>query len=745
MSHASCHAAHGSHGSHGPHAAPTEAPARAVPDSPAGSATAVWTCPMHPEVVSSGPGSCPKCGMALEPKSVALDDGESPELADMTRRLRVSALLSAPVLALAMSDLLSGQPVQHAVPAWLLAGLQAALATPVVLWGGAPFFHRGAASVRNRSLNMFTLVALGVGAAYAASVVALAAAAVDPSLVPSAYRGHGGLPHVYFEAAAVITTLALLGQVLELRARSQTNGAIKALLGLAPKTARRVDADGSEADVPLESVVPGDLLRVRPGERVPVDGAVEEGASWVDESMLTGEPLPVEKSAGSRATGGTLNGSGTLLLRAERVGAESLLGQIVRLVGEASRSRAPIQRLADRVSAWFVPAVLVAAAATFAGWLAFGPEPALTYAFASAISVVIIACPCALGLATPISVMVATGCGAASGVLFKDAAALERLARVDVVALDKTGTLTEGRPALQAVEALPPFTAEEVLSVAASIERASEHPLAAAVVRRAEEKGLALLPVSGFAAVPGKGVVGTVGGRSVALGTPALLESKGVDASPLLPRVAALQAEGHTVMLLAVGSRPAGLLSAADPVKATTPEALAALRAEGLDLVLLTGDSRRTAEALARRLGIAAVEAEVLPAQKDAAVERLKRSGRVVAMAGDGVNDAPALARADVGVAMGNGTDVAIESAGVTLVKGDLRGLVRARSLSRKALANIRQNLFFSFAYNVLGVPLAAGVLYPVFGWLLSPMVASAAMSLSSVSVIANSLRLRRG
>jgi Cu+-exporting ATPase len=709
---------------------------------PVGSASATrWTCPMHPEIVTERPGPCPLCGMALEPlMPVAGEPGEDPELASMTRRFLVSLALTLPVFALAMGEMLPGNPLAHALPGGVRGWLELALATPVVLWGGWPFFVRGAISLRTRHLNMFTLISIGTGAAWLFSV----AATLAPGWFPASFRGHGGEVAVYFEAAAVIVTLVLLGQVLELRARRQTGDAIRALLGLAPKTARRLEADGSERDVPLEHVAVGDRLRVRPGEQVPVDGVVLEGSSAVDESMLTGEPLPVAKTPGERVTGATLNGTGSLVIRAERVGSETLLAQIVRMVSEAQRSRAPIQAVADRVAGYFVPTVLIVAAASFAVWATLGPEPRLAHALINAVAVLIIACPCALGLATPLSIMVATGKGASTGVLFRNAEAIEVLRRVDTLVVDKTGTLTEGRPRLVSVEPAAGFDEATLLRLCASLERASEHPLAAAIVRGAEERGVGPEACEGFESRTGQGVLGRVGGRVVALGNRRLLDGLGVDAGPLSARADALRAEAQTVMFAAVDGALAGLLGIADPIKATTPEAVARLRADGLRIVMLTGDHRATAEAVARRLSLDEVIADVLPDGKAEVVRGLQRAGRVVAMAGDGINDAPALARAEVGIAMGTGTDVAMQSAGVTLVKGDLRGIARARALSRAAMRNIHQNLFFAFAYNALGVPIAAGVLYPAFGLLLSPMLAAAAMSASSVSVVANALRLRR-
>ncbi len=704
-----------------------------------GADTRVYTCPMHPEIRQIGPGSCPKCGMALEPaEPLAAEEGPNPELVDMTRRFWVSLVLTVPVLAVAMGEMLAPALASRfgiSTRLWF----QLALSAPVVLWGGWPFFVRGWQSVVSGHLNMFTLIAIGTGAAFGYSVFAV----LFPGALPHAML-HGGAPPVYFEAAAVITTLVLLGQVLELRARSATSSAIRALLGLAPKTARRLSPDGGEHDVPLAEVQPGDRLRVRPGERVPVDGVVLEGRSAVDESMITGEPIPVEKGPDSRVTGGTVNGTGGFVMRAERVGADTLLSQIVRMVAEAQRSRAPIQRLADVVSAWFVPAVVVVAAVTALVWGLYGPEPRLAYALLGAVAVLIIACPCALGLATPISIMVGTGRGAQAGVLIKNAEALETMEKVDTVVVDKTGTLTEGKPRLVTVSALGDGGEDELIAIAAGLEQGSEHPLAAAVLAGAAARGVTPAAVENFQSVTGQGVTGLVKGRRAALGNVRLLGAEDRDATDLAARAEALRREGQTVMYLALDGRAAGLLGVADPIKASTPEAIRLLHAEGLRVIMLTGDSRTTAEAVARTLRLDDLIAEVEPAAKADVVKRLQGEGRVVAMAGDGVNDAPALAQAHVGIAMGTGTDVAMESAGITLVKGDLRGIVRARRLSRATMRNIRENLAWAFVYNVLGVPIAAGALYPVFGVLLSPMIASAAMSLSSVSVIANALRLRR-
>ncbi len=721
----------------GGYLAPQAPPPVAAPSHPASDARE-YTCPMHPEVRQIGPGACPICGMALEPVEATLEEDTS-ELDDMTRRFRWSLAVTLPILAFMVSDFLPGQPLQHALPPAAMTWSQFLLATPVVLWGGWPFFARGWASVVNRHLNMFTLIALGVGAAYAFSVVATLA----PGLFPESFRTHGDQVAVYFEPAAVIVVLVLLGQVLELRARSRTSSAIKKLLGLTPTTARRVDDAGTEQDVPLEQVHVGDRLRVRPGERVPVDGVLTEGRTTVDESMVTGEPIPVEKTVASKVTGGTVNGTGTFVMEAQRVGSDTLLAQIVRLVGEAQRSRAPIQRLADTVSGWFVPMVILSSIVTFAVWALWGPEPRLAHALVNAVAVLIIACPCALGLATPMSIMVGTGRGAELGVLLRNAEALEVLEQVDTVVVDKTGTLTEGKPALTTVVAAAGLDEPTLLRLVASLEKVSEHPLAAAIVRGAEERGVKTVDVTHFQSVTGKGVLGVVEGRKVAVGNVAMLADVGTKPDTT-ERADELRQNGETVMFVAVDGTYAGLIGVADRIKATTAEAIKALHDEGLRIVMLTGDNRVTAEAVARAVGIDVVEAEVLPEQKAAVVKRLQAEGRKVAMAGDGINDAPALAQADVGIAMGTGTDVAMESAGVTLVQGDLRGIVRARRLSRATMRNIRQNLFFAFVYNALGVPVAAGLLYPAFGLLLSPIIASAAMTFSSVSVIGNALRLRR-
>jgi Cu+-exporting ATPase len=710
-------------------------PARVAPvgAAPAGGHVE-YTCPMHPEVVSDAPGSCPLCGMALEPRVPTLDAGPDPELRDMTRRFRFAAAFTLPLFVIAMGEMIGLTVVTGGARVWA----ELALALPVATWAAWPFYVRFAQSLRNRSLNMFTLIGLGVGVAFGYSL----AAALVPSAFPPAFRGHDGTVGTYFEAAGVIVTLILLGQVLELRARSRAGAAIRKLLGMAATSARRIAADGSDADVPLEEVQAGDRLRVRPGEKVPVDGVVLEGRSSIDESMVTGEPIPVEKQPGDRVIGATVNGTGALVMRAEQVGAETLLSRIVAMVAEAQRSRAPIQKLADRVAGWFVPVVVLVALAALVTWLVVGPEPA--YAIVNAVSVLIIACPCALGLATPMSIMVATGRGATLGVLFRNAEAIEVMRAVDTLVVDKTGTLTEGKPRLVSVVPAAGQDEATLLGLAASLERASEHPLAAAIVAGAKDRGAALAQAADFASVTGKGVRGTVSGRRVALGNRAMMDQDGVDVDELAERAEALRGDGQTVMFIAVDGALAGLVGVADPIKSTTPDAIRALRAEGLRVVMLTGDSRTTAAAVAAKLGLDEVVAEVLPDQKAEHVRRLQAQGRRVAMAGDGINDAPALARADVGIAMGTGADIAMESAHVTLVKGDLRGIVRARALSRATMANIKQNLFFAFVYNIAGVPIAAGVLYPVTGWLLSPMLAALAMSLSSVSVIGNALRLRR-
>ena len=698
-----------------------------------------YTCPMHPEIVRPGPGSCPICGMALEPRTVTAEEEENPELVDMRRRFWVSLALTAPVVLLVMGEQIPGSPLHHLATPRAWSWVQLALTTPVVLWGGWPFFVRGWQSMIHRSLNMFTLIGLGVVVAYGYSLFAT----IFPDVFPASFRGEGGEVAVYYEAAAAIVTLVLLGQVLELKARSQTGAAIKALLGLTPKTARLVREDGREGDVPIEQVKPGDRLRVRPGEKIPVDGMVLEGSSSVDESMISGESIPVEKQPGARVTGATVNGTGTLVMRAERVGSETLLAQIVRMVNEAQRSRAPIQKLADVVAGYFVPVVVGISVVTFMVWAAWGPSPRMAHAIINAVAVLIIACPCALGLATPMSIMVATGKGATMGVLFKNAEAIELLRKVDTLVVDKTGTLTEGKPKLAAVVAADGFDEKQILHLAASVERGSEHPLAAAIVAGAEARGITLDAVETFDSLTGRGVRGRVDGKNVALGNEKLLQELQADPGKLPEKAEAMRADGQTVMFLVVDGNVAGLIGVADPIKETTPEAIRQLHAEGIRIVMLTGDSKTTAAAVAAKLKIDEVKAEVLPEEKASVIKRLQSEGRFVAMAGDGINDAPALARAQVGIAMGTGTDVAMESAGVTLVKGDLRGIVRARLLSRATMNNIKQNLFFAFAYNSIGVPVAAGVLYPWFGLLLSPMIAAAAMSFSSVSVVGNALRLR--
>jgi len=697
-----------------------------------------YTCPMHPEIVRDGPGSCPICGMALEPMTVSLDQEENPELIDMTRRFWIAVVLTIPVFALGMSDLIPGQPLQQLVSMRTLQWVQLILATPVVLWCGWPFFVRAWESIVNRSLNMFTLIGLGVAVGYLFSVIAV----VLPGVFPHSFRHADGNVPVYFEAAAVVVTLVLLGQVLELRARSQTGTAIRELLGLAPKTASRISENGQEQDIPLEHVSVGDRLRVRPGETVPVDGIVLEGSSAVDESMITGEPIPVEKQSGDRVVGATINGTGSFVMRAERVGSETLLAQIVQMVAEAQRSRAPIQRLADVVSGYFVPAVVIIAVITFVVWSIWGPEPRMAYGLVNAVAVLIIACPCALGLATPMSIMVATGKAAQNGVLFRNAEAIEVMRKVDTLVVDKTGTLTEGKPKLASVVTNGHVEERTLLRLAASLEKSSEHPLASAIVSGARERGIEVVDAARFESITGKGVRGEVDGHRVAVGNRSLLEK--LDAGELAAQAETLRANGQTLMFVIVDEKPAGLIGVADPIKETTPDAVKQLHAEGIRIVMLTGDSRTTAEAVARKLGIDEVVAEVLPDQKADVVKKFQDARRVVAMAGDGINDAPALALAHVGIAMGTGTDVAMKSADVTLVKGDLRAIVRARALSRATMDNIKQNLFFAFVYNSLGVPLAAGVLYPFFGILLSPMIAAAAMSFSSVSVIGNALRLRR-
>ena len=705
--------------------------AEPVPDG------AIYTCPMHPQIRQVGPGNCPICGMTLESELVTRDAPPNAELADMTRRFWVALALAGPVFILEMGSHVAslGHLVDHRTSGWV----QFALATPVVLWAGWPFFERAWQSLLTRNLNMFTLIAMGTGVSWGYSVIAL----LFPQVFPAGIRSMDGAVGLYFEAAAVITVLVLLGQVLELRARETTSGAIRALLDMTPKTARRIKPDGTDEEVALELVAVGEKLRVRPGEKIPVDAVVAEGRSAVDESMVTGESMPVSKEAGSTVIGGTLNQSGALVVTAEKIGRDTMLARIVQLVSQAQRSRAPIQRLADQVSGWFVPAVIAVAVAAFAVWAIWGPEPRFAYGLVAAIAVLIIACPCALGLATPMSIMVGVGRGAELGVLIRNAEALERLEKVDTLVVDKTGTLTEGKPALTAIVAAEGFTADDVLKLAASVERASEHPLAAAIVKAAEKRNLTLASVTAFDSPTGKGALGVVDGRRVLLGNARFMAENGVETGALAERADELRRDGATAIFIGVDGKPAGIFAIADPIKATTAEALAALRAAGIKVVMLTGDNKTTAAAVARKLGIADVEAEVLPDQKSAVVLRLQREGRVVAMAGDGVNDAPALAAADVGIAMGTGTDVAMESAGVTLVKGDLTGIVRARRLSQATMGNIRQNLFFAFIYNAVGVPIAAGALYPLFGILLSPIIAAAAMALSSVSVIANAARLK--
>ena len=733
------HPSHEHHNHAGCHAAPHAPPAKAQPPAQGATSTAVWTCPMHPQIRQDRPGPCPICGMALEPAAVTLDSGPSLELADMTRRFWIALALTLPVFLLEMGGHLVPR-LHHLLPLHASIWVQLTLATPVVLWAGLPFFQRGWDSLRSRNLNMFTLIALGTGVAWLYSIVA----ALAPGIFPAGFRSADGMVAVYFEAAAVITTLVLLGQVLELRARERTSGAIKALLRLSPTTARRMAPDGTDEEVALDRVAVGDRLRVRPGEKVPVDGIVADGRSSVDESMVTGESMPVEKGVGDRLVGGTMNQAGALVMVADKVGADTMLARIVQMVADAQRSRAPIQRLADHVAGWFVPAVISVALLAFVAWGLWGPQPRLAYALIAAVSVLIIACPCALGLATPMSIMVGVGRGAGMGVLIRDAEALERLERVDTLVVDKTGTLTEGRPAVTRIEPAPGYEEATLLLLAAAVERASEHPLALAVVEAARGRGIQLPDVADFAAPTGRGALGVVEGKRVVLGNAALLDAEGIDTTGLAAAADRLRGEGASVIFVGVDGTAAGAIAIADPIKASAPGALEALRNAMIRVVMLTGDNRRTAEAVAAQLGISEVEADVLPDQKSAVVARLKQEGRVVAMAGDGINDAPALAAADVGVAMGSGTDVAMESAGVTLLSGDLNGIVRARRLSEATMANIRENLLFAFLYNAAGVPIAAGLLYPFFGLLLSPVIAASAMALSSVSVVANALRLNR-
>lgn len=699
----------------------------------------IYTCPMHPEIRQIGPGNCPICGMALEPAEISLEEKANPELIDFTKRLKVSIPLTIPLLLLAMSDVIPGQPVQHAIPGWLNAGVQFLLATPVVLWGGLPFFKRGWASLKSKNFNMFTLIGLGTGVAYSFSLTGT----FLPSLFPESIKVHGGMVPLYYEAAAVITALVLLGQVLELRARSHTGNAIRALLGLAPKSARKIKSDGSEEDVPVEHIHVGDLLRVRPGEKVPVDGEVVEGRSIVDESMITGEPIPVTKSPGDVVTGATVNGTGSFVMRGTKVGSDTLLSQIAKMVSQAQRSRAPIQKIADKVSGYFVPAVVTIAVITAFVWYFLGPEPQLTHAMINAVAVLIIACPCALGLATPMSIMVGTGKGANLGVLIRNAEALETLEKMTTLIVDKTGTLTLGKPKLALVKTIKGFEENEALALVASLEKSSEHPLAEAIIRGAIERDIQIETVSDFKSFTGMGVKGEVLSRSVLVGNRKLLEKFGVDTSELSQMAKELQSSGHGVMLAAIDGKPAAVIAVHDPIKKSSKPAIDYFHSKGIEVLMVTGDNHHTAEVVAREVGIDRVEAEVLPRQKNEIIGRLKAEGKVVAMAGDGINDAPALAQADIGIAMGTGTEVAIESAGVTLVKGDLTGIVRAHRLSQATMRNIRQNLVFAFGYNALGVPVATGILYPAFGILLSPMIASLAMSLSSISVILNALRLR--
>lgn len=700
----------------------------------------IYTCPMHPEIRQKGQGSCPLCGMALEPEEMSLEEEGNPELVDFKKRLKMGVFLSVPLLLLAMSDLIPGQTVQHTMPWWLYSGIQLLLATPVVLWAGRPFFERGWASLKNRRLNMFTLIAIGTGVAYLYSVFAT----FFPHLFPEDMLAHGGMVPLYYEAAAVITTLVLVGQVLELRARSQTGNAIRALLGLAPKIARKIKSDGTEEDAPIEQVQVGDRLRVRPGEKIPVDGQIVEGRSAVDESMISGEPIPVEKIIGSKVTGATVNGSGSFVMEATRVGKDTLLSQIVKMVSQAQRSRAPIQKTADVVSSYFVPVVVILAIATAIVWAIFGPEPAMTYALVNSVAVLIIACPCALGLATPMSIMVGTGKGATQGVLIKNAEALESLEKITTLVVDKTGTLTIGKPKLIVVKPFGEISENDLLSLAASLEKSSEHPLAEAIVERAKDKGLKLFDVTDFDSLTGRGLKGNVQGREILIGNKRLLDEQQVDSTQLVLFAKELQHSGHGAMLVAIDKKPAGVLAVKDPIKETAKESIDYFHSKGVKVIMLTGDNRLTAQAVAQELGLDHFEAEVLPEQKNQFIRKMQDEGKFVAMAGDGINDAPALAQANVGIAMGTGTDVAIESAGVTLVRGDLLGIVKAHRLSQATMKNIRQNLFFAFIYNAAGVPIAAGLLYPFFGILLSPMIASLAMSLSSVSVIGNALRLNK-
>lgn len=727
---------HHKHGSEGHSCCHHEHGEKEKPIAVPAGANVIYTCPMHPEIRQEGPGNCPICGMALEPETITGGEGENPELADFRRRFWICLVLTLPVFALEMGAHLLD--LHHYISGTVSNWIQLVLATPVVLWAGKPFFERGWASLKTRNLNMFTLIAMGTGVAWLYSIVATLA----PGIFPETFRQSGPVA-VYFEAAAVITVLVLLGQVLELKAREQTGGAIRALLDLAPKTARRINANGEDEDVKLDQIKVGDILRVRPGEKVPLDGIVTEGKSAVDESMVTGESMPVKKEPGGKVIGATMNQTGSFVMKAERVGKDTMLSQIVHMVAEAQRSRAPIQRLADIVSGWFVPAVIVVAVIAFIAWLIFGPVPAFSYGLIAAVSVLIIACPCALGLATPMSIMVGVGKGAQAGVLIKNAEALERMEKVDTLVIDKTGTLTEGKPTVTKIVAAEGFSEDELLLLAASLEQGSEHPLAHAIVVAAQEKRLDLAAAEDFDSPTGKGVIGKINGRAVALGNVILMEEQSINVSSLSAQADELRSDGATVIFIAVGGKPAGLLAIADPIKETTPEAIKTLHAQGLRIVMLTGDNRRTAEAVAKTLGIEEIEAEILPEDKSRIVKKLREEGKIVAMAGDGTNDAPALAAADVGIAMGTGTDVAMESAGVTLLKGDLTGIVRARKLSVATMRNIRQNLFFAFVYNAAGVPIAAGILFPVFGILLSPIIAAAAMSLSSVSVIANALRLK--